>query len=157
MPLTNPSNANNLNFTPGGTIGADKVQAAILEAAAEALQKSNNLSDLANASAAWSNLGAAQSLGANGWQKLPSGLIIQWRTFTGSNQVLNANTYYTSVITFPIAFNSVYVAVGCQIGGLGAGMSHSFEGLNNSQVSAVTICTNTITTTLSFRVIAIGI
>lgn len=46
--------------------------------------------------------GWAKSLGTNGWQKLPSGLIIQW----GSSFVTMgvANTLYQTVVNFPIAF-----------------------------------------------------
>jgi hypothetical protein len=44
-------------FTPGGTIAATNVQAAVAEAAFEAAQKSANLSDLESASTARTNLG----------------------------------------------------------------------------------------------------
>lgn len=48
-----------VSFAPTGTIAAVTVQAAIAEAASEALQKSNNLSDVANASTSRTNLGVA--------------------------------------------------------------------------------------------------
>lgn len=61
--------------------------------------KSANLSDLASAITAWHNLGAAESLVASGYQKLPSGLIFQWGMGTTSvgGTVNNYN------ITFPTA------------------------------------------------------
>ncbi len=64
-----------------------------------------SLLDDADAATAWATLGAGQSLAANGWQRLPSGLIIQWgRTIaTGGNVAA----------TFPVAFpNACYVVVG---------------------------------------------
>lgn len=48
--------ASAVTFTPGGTIIATTVQAAILEAASEAMQKSANLSDVASLTTARSNL-----------------------------------------------------------------------------------------------------
>lgn len=50
------------------------------------------------------------SLAANGYQKLPSGLIIQWGTCTGI-------TTSDVVITFPIAFPTNTVHVGIQARG----------------------------------------
>lgn len=44
----------------------------------------------------------SQSLSKNGWQKLPSGLIIQWGVYNSDNG---------SDFSFPIAFNSVFFAI----------------------------------------------
>ena len=44
------------------------------------------------------------SKAANGYQKLPSGLIVQWGTFTGNN---TANT--SDNVVFPIAFPTACV------------------------------------------------
>lgn len=109
------------------------------------LQRSNNLSDLTNATTARSNLGvvaatdtvaglielatqsevntgtdavraitpltlktlfggANQQLAANGYQKLPSGMIIQW----GSLPITAAST---AIVTFPVAFTTATVSV----------------------------------------------
>ncbi|BBD60596.1 hypothetical protein NIES2109_33950 [Nostoc sp. HK-01] len=159
MPLTNPDNANNLDFTPGGTIASNKIQSAILEAAAEALQKANNLSDLANALAAWGNLGADQSLAANsGWIKLPNGLILQWKTHTAASQSFTGGTPYTFTITFPIAFNTAYHVVGCLQGGSNNSANGvQFESLSTTGCTARIIMATTNTTVAIFRVIAIGI
>lgn len=54
--------ASNISFTPTGTISAANVQTAIAEVASEAAQKSSNLSDLANAVTARTNLSVASRL-----------------------------------------------------------------------------------------------
>lgn len=131
MPLTNPSTS--------------------------ALLKANNLSDLASITSAWANLGASQSLGANGWMKLPNGLILQWRTFNGSSQTFNAGSFYFFDILFPISFNTIYACIGSQISGLNTGLSTTFESQTNSKVTATVIYQNTTSTVASFRVFAIGI
>jgi hypothetical protein len=51
--------------------------------------------------------GTNQSLAANGWQKLPGGLIIQWGS-TANNVGNNNNSYNVS---FPTSFSSVYSVV----------------------------------------------
>ncbi|MFK3690425.1 pyocin knob domain-containing protein [Agrobacterium tumefaciens] len=63
------------------------------------------LLDDPDAAAMWFTLGGTQSLVASGWQRLPSGLIIQW----GKVGVAGGN----AAITFPMAFpNACYVVVG---------------------------------------------
>ncbi|MGF0520565.1 pyocin knob domain-containing protein [Agrobacterium pusense] len=58
------------------------------------------LLDDADAAAAWATLGAGQSLAANGWQRLPSGLILQWGSTTSTGNV---------TVAFPTAFpNACY-------------------------------------------------
>lgn len=54
---TTTLSAAGITFTPAGTIAAANAQAAIEEAAAEALQKASNLSDLASVPTARTNLG----------------------------------------------------------------------------------------------------
>lgn len=51
--------ASSINFTPAGGVAATNVQAAIEEVDTEKLAKASNLSDVANAATARSNLGAA--------------------------------------------------------------------------------------------------
>lgn len=50
----------------------------------------------------WFKSQFTQSLSNNGWQKLPSGLILQWGTYNSDNG---------STFSFPIAFNSVFFAI----------------------------------------------
>lgn len=52
--------------------------------------------------------GGAGSLAANGWWKMPGGLIIQWGAVARASRVLSAST----VVTFPLAFpNSCWVVI----------------------------------------------
>lgn len=60
--------------------------------------------DDASGDAAFTTLGAAKSLVTSGYQKLPSGLIIQW----GSGQVATATTL---TVTLPIAFPTAFFQV----------------------------------------------
>lgn len=60
--------------------------------------------DDASGDAAFTTLGAAKSLVASGYQKLPSGLIIQW----GGGQVATATTL---TVTLPIAFPTAFFQV----------------------------------------------
>ncbi|OCQ96080.1 hypothetical protein BCD64_12045 [Nostoc sp. MBR 210] len=135
MPLTNPNTA--------------------------ALQKANNLSDLANAASAWLNLGANQSLADNaGWIKLPNGLILQWRRFTVASQQFTGGTIYNFDITFPIAFNTVYQCVGCQNTTMPATffMNLIFDSLTNSKVTARIVYQTTLASASpTFTVFAIGV
>ena len=59
---------------------------------------------------AWLGQQAAQSLGASGYQRLPSGLLMQWGQFTGVTSASPGSTgiYDSSIInvTWPVAFSS---------------------------------------------------
>ena len=60
----------------------------------------------------WRTTGAAESLGQNGWQRLPSGLILQWGFVTNSATPGNPTS-----VAFPITFpNGVYTAVPGPVG-----------------------------------------
>jgi hypothetical protein len=52
--------------------------------------------------------GSNQSIGTNGYQKLPGGLIIQWGSNTSSSP---NNSVPTTTNNFPIAFTSIYAFV----------------------------------------------
>jgi hypothetical protein len=52
----------------------------------------------------WCTTGASESLAANGWQRLPSGLILQW----GKKAI---GTVASATITFPIAFTTSVFSV----------------------------------------------
>src|SRR3546814_418375 len=60
------------------------------------------------ASGFWASLGASHSLAASGYQKLPSGFIIQW-----GSQSFNRNAY--GIVTLPIAFPTACTAAGCSV------------------------------------------
>ena len=104
---------------------------------------------VANASTSSQAVNLAQfknSLAQNGYQKLPSGLIIQW----GSYLVANANTLYT--IALPIAFpNGYFTAVASPLNN-GTSVSTSQSSLpNNHQITLVSSAAN-----ISIGWIAIG-
>jgi hypothetical protein len=63
----------------------------------------SNAISTANAAITANTAGLAASLSVNGYQKLPSGLIIQWGSATPSGGV--------SSVTFPIAFPHALFAV----------------------------------------------
>jgi hypothetical protein len=75
-----------------------------------ALLAANNLNDVASLATSLTNLGFSQSIGSNGWQKLPSGLIMQWGA---STTVATATS-----VTFPIAFpNNLFNIQLCSLSG----------------------------------------
>lgn len=59
--------ANAISFTPTGTIAANNVQSAIAEAASEALQKADNLSDVASVSGARDSLSVPSRAAVQLW------------------------------------------------------------------------------------------
>jgi hypothetical protein len=75
------------------------------------------------------------SIGVSGYQRLPSGLIIQWGFVS-----LTAGTYTT--VTFPIAFpnfaRAAYVTIGSS-----TSTAVSFAGVNNFNTTSVQIASNT--------------
>ncbi len=75
--------------------------------------------------------GSNQSLGSNGYQKLPGGLILQWGTYTGTDN--NA-----SVRTLPIAFPNAGLLAFCSIGqdyGVQGQEAAAAYNLTNTQVT----------------------
>lgn len=55
----------------------------------------------------WRTTGVAESLTSNGWQRLPSGLIMQWGSGAGTTGALsNGVAEAFTTITFPVAFTS---------------------------------------------------
>lgn len=65
---------------------------------------SRTILDDANGAAMYATMGAGQSLAQSGWQRLPSGLIIQWGFATTSGPSV--------VVTFPMAFpNGVFTMI----------------------------------------------
>lgn len=80
-------------------------------------------------------IGTNVNLANSGYQKLPSGLIIQWGMSAGV--LLNTIGTYTYSVTLPIAFpNNVFCAVASHVGtssALSSGVS--INGFTNTQVT----------------------
>jgi hypothetical protein len=93
------------------------------------------------------NLGMfGSSLAANGYQKLPSGLIIQW----GLSGAMSGSTFATVSVTFPIAFPNA--GLQCFATSTGAGVSTAAGGASTTGVTL----TNSTTATSPARWLAIG-
>lgn len=89
-----------------------------------------------------------KSLAVNGYQKLPSGLIIQW----GLLDARSTSGYAT--VTLPIAFlNNLFAVSAIRTGGSWDGTS--FWNLNSSTLSSLTFQMGNVTTSTG-RYIAIG-
>ncbi|MBD2491141.1 hypothetical protein [Aulosira sp. FACHB-615] len=122
-----------------------------------ALQKANNLNDLANAASAWLNLGADQSFSTNsGWFKLPNGLIYQWRAIDVASQSYAPATIYAASAIFSVAFNTIYSWVGSQTNGAIINGGYRVEA-TNTQTTVRYQFNNSVTTTANFKVFALGI
>lgn len=93
--------------------------------------------------------GANQSLVANGYQKIPGGLILQWGT-TGS---ISAGS--TSTITLPIAFPTAFVSVNPTETSNGSGAA---EANNNAVVASLSTfsLSNRSTVPQTFMWLAVG-
>jgi len=88
-----------------------------------------------------------QSLGSNGWQQLPSGLIIQWGAATLSNG--------TFAVTFPVAFPAACRSVVLNYNGLTVQGGYSAVGTGTPTTSGFTAWSNT-GVNLTFNWLAIG-
>ncbi|WP_227105121.1 gp53-like domain-containing protein [Chromobacterium rhizoryzae] len=88
--------------------------------------------DIVTDGVSWSVINGigASSLAANGYQKLPSGLIIQWGAFTANNGTSNT---ITLPITFPTAMVSVSAMTGANAGTDFNVRSVTFVSKSNSQ------------------------
>lgn len=90
--------------------------------------------------------GSAASIASSGYQKLPSGLIVQW----GTVLCTSANTFYT--FTFPLAFpNAIYSVVVSASNGSTTALASS---ANTPSTSSVQVTVNN--TNCNVMVMAIG-
>jgi len=92
---------------------------------------------------------------ANGFQRLPSGLIEQWGTFSAS---VGSTSPSSQVVNFPIQFpNNCYGVVGTFASGIGEGhLSYTCEGANVSSFTLRAIKGSGGVTALSFRYRCLG-
>jgi hypothetical protein len=93
--------------------------------------------------------GANQSLGTSGYQKLPGGLIIQW----GVTANISGNS--SVVVTFPIAFTTLYSVVGGKFGG--SASQDGGSGLLSATTTTVTAYNGSDSILSAVSWIAIGV
>lgn len=93
-----------------------------LATSAEAQALTDALKALTPSTLAAALQGTNQSLAANGYQKLPGGLILQW----GSLSAVPSNG--SAVFTYPIAFPTMRVSASCLVNAT-ADSSSTFEGV----------------------------
>jgi hypothetical protein len=79
----------------------------------------------------WRTTGVAESIAANPWQRLPSGLVLQWAQ--GANQATSGNQTITLPATFPNGHLRTVVGNLYQTAALGAG-GYGFISATASQV-----------------------
>ena len=113
--------------------------------------------DSATAAVTLSSLAAfARSLGSNGYQKLPGGLILQWGTLSGTGA--HGSSYS---LTFPIAFPSQCFAVGATVSqGVTTTTTAIFMPITSLSSTGLTVQYGAInggTYTYDYRWIAVGI
>lgn len=142
---------------------------ALLSAASETVRGLVELADAAEARALASAVvaltparladafkGANQSLAANGYQRLPGGLIIQW----GRVSALTTTTATAHLFNYPIQFpNKVFIIAGSRTGQLNTANTPTIDEVflkeNNSQVRIANVCSaNNYSATYDY--IAIG-
>jgi hypothetical protein len=94
------------------SVGTDKINIGSVQTAAIIIQPNDTITLTWNATSWFASGGAtmltksglfASSIAAPGWQKLPSGLIIQWGSYTTSSQSIG--------VTFPLAFPSACLSL----------------------------------------------
>ena len=102
IPVFKAATVDALLLLLGGTAGIDIFKASTASAAQSALGVSTfikSLLDDTSGDAAFTTMGATKSFGSAGYQKLPSGLIIQWKLHTGGEGGISSPW----PITFPNA------------------------------------------------------
>lgn len=117
-----------------------------------ALQKNQTI--VGDGTNIYNSIGDTSALAATqGWQKLPSGIILQWGQFSQSDITATATAY---TFVFPIAFPTACLQSTITIGNLIAngGVVASCESLNPGFVNGFTYSPDTVTRT--YRIFAIG-
>lgn len=97
----------------------------------------------------------AASVAGNGWQRLPSGLIIQWGTISATLQITSPSAQpFTFSISFPASCTSVTGSFGA---GVGEGfLCHTIESISLLGATLRAQKGSGAATTVPFRWIAIG-
>lgn len=107
---------------------------------------------------AWRGLGAglfSRSLGGNGWQKLPSGLLLQWGSFAATTSASGGGGVFEGnvAVTFPLAFpNSLYSLALSVLDVSGANLQETAwaNSLNNSGFGGNVSCRQASTTMTAY-------
>lgn len=100
-----------VNAATVSTAGADKMMTGSLVSLSTCVLNNGDTAKFVSDGTYWVLVGGSaalrlslgdfgSSLGGSGYQKLPSGLIVQW----GANTANNTSTSQTNAVTFPIAF-----------------------------------------------------
>jgi hypothetical protein len=80
-------------------------------------------------------LGMAQTLAADGYVKLPGGLILQWKAVSFASTSYASSAYHTQAFTWPLAFPTAHLA--------------SFAALKGDQANSAVVSGNISTPTVS--------
>lgn len=108
-------------------------QGVLFASDAEAQAFANTTKAISSSTLGQAFKGSNQSLAANGYQKLPGGLIIQWGT---TASIPNASTGTTN---FPIAFPNAGFSVVAHVTGIGSGTATASENIATFNTTQFTI------------------
>ena len=119
-----------------GTSSATETLAGLVQLAtsSEAQALTDALKAITPSTLAQALKGTNQSLAANGYQKLPGGLIFQWGSTTYNGA---AGTNPSQAVAFPIAFNTVYQVAAMNDAANGSNKAANMDGLTTTGFTAI--------------------